>query len=312
MRRGTLSSGGGGAALGLPPFRGAVRWLVITNIAIYFGLLLLNGLFPDLARLVRGIFSLTPSFVLHGVPLGFLQHVPAVWQLVTYGFLHAGVLHVLFNMLGLWIFGATFDLSWGSRRFMEYFLWCVIGAAITTIGIAYIGLWLTHASPNTPLFAFLATAVEIPVVGASGGLYGILIAFAIFYGDTEFFLFPLPFQIKAKYLIAGYMLIALAGALGEGGGQAVANVAHLGGALFGWIYLKTVPRGGLQVAFSESYYGARNRYYKWKRRQAAKKFEVYMRQHKREDFFDEYGNYKGPGAQDHDKGNGESRGPWVN
>lgn len=317
MRRTSLS--GGGQALGLPPFQGAVRWLVIVNIAIYFGQLLMHGLAPNFYRVFAVTLELRPDFVLHGIPYsqifgispGFYDHIPALWQLLTYGFLHAGIMHVLFNMLGLWIFGATFDMTWGPRRFFEYFFWCVIGAALTTITIAYLGVWLSAMSPATPLFGYLATSKSIAVVGASGGVYGVMIAFAIFYGNTEFFLFPLPFMIKAKYLIGGYMLIALAGALGEGGGAAVANVAHLGGALFGWLYIRFMPRGGLQIAFSESYFGARNRFYKWKRRQAAKKFEVYMREHKRDDFFDEYGNYKGPGVPyDDDKKNG--RGPWVN
>jgi membrane associated rhomboid family serine protease len=296
----------GGMSLGLPPFTKAVKWIVISNVAIYFAMLLENGLFPGSSVWIHFHFGVMPDAVLHGFP-GF--HVPAVWQLLTYGFLHGSVSHVLWNMLGIWMFGGQFEMDWGTRRFVEYYLWCVIAAAVTTVAVAYIGLGLLAASPTTPLFGLLASLVHIPTVGASGGLFGILIAYGMYYGDNEVILFPLPFRIKAKYIVTAWILIALAGALGEGG-QGVANWAHLGGALFGYLYLRMMPRGGLQVATSEGYYGIRNRYYKWKRRQAAKKFEVYMKNHKREDFFDEYGNYKGPGADD--KSNGESRGPWVN
>jgi len=300
--------GGGGMSLGLPPFTKAVKWIVISNFAIYFAMLLGRGLAPTYIDYINIYFGLIPEAVVRGFP-GF--HVPALWQLVTYGFLHAGFSHVLWNMFGIWMFGGQFEMDWGTRKFTEYFIWCVVAAGVTTVAVAYIGLGLYNQSPSTPLFHMLASLVRIPTVGASGGLFGILIAFGIYYGDREVMLFPLPFQIRAKYIVTAWILIALAGALGEGG-QGVANWAHLGGAFFGWVYLRMMPRGGLQVATSEGYDGIRNRYYKWKRRQAAKKFEVYMKKHKREDFFDEYGNYKGPGAHDDDKGNGESRGPWVN
>jgi hypothetical protein len=94
-------------------------------------------------------------------------------------------------------------------------------------------------------------------------------------------------------------------------GAAIAYAAHLGGALFGWLYVKFLPRKGLGFATSERYYGLRNSYYKWKRRRAARKFEVYMRKHDKGEYFDEYGNYKPP--DDKDKGNGGTgKSGWVN
>lgn len=305
MRR--TSTMGGGMTLGLPPFTKAVKWIVISNIAIYLVLLLAGGLSPATSTWVYEHFGLLPEAVVHGFP-GF--HVPALWQLVSYGFLHAGIMHVLWNMLGIWMFGSQFEMDWGTKRFVEYFFWCVIAAAVTTVAVGYAGMALFVHSPDTPLFRLLASLVQTSTVGASGGLFGILIAYGIYYGNQEIFLFPFPFRIKAKYIVTAWILIAVAGALGQGS-AGVASVAHLGGAFFGWIYLRFLPRGGLRVAGSEGYYGFRNRYYKWKRRQAAKKFEVYMRDHKREEFFDEYGNYKGPGVED-DKDKGDGRGPWVN
>ena len=121
------------------------------------------------------------------------------------------------------------------------------------------------------------------------------------HGDSEVMLFPLPFLIKAKYFVIGIIgwrfmercrrRTAL--------GQSIAYMAHLGGLLFGYIWLKFVPRRGFGYATSERYFGLRNSYYHWKRRRAARKFEVYMRKHdrgdyKHDDYFDEYGNFRDP------------------
>jgi Rhomboid family len=109
------------------------------------------------------------------------------------------------------------------------------------------------------------------------------------------------------------VLIELALALGGSHerGQNVAYAAHLGGALAGWIYIRFLPRQGMRFLASERYYGVRNSYYKWKRRRAAKKFEVYMRKHDKSEYFDQYGNFKAP--DDKEKGNGEGgRSGWVN
>src|SRR5581483_1950972 len=95
------------------------------------------------------------------------------------------------------------------------------------------------------------------------------------------------------------------------GPSGIAYFAHLGGALFGYLYLKFLPRRGLSYATSEKYFGIRNSYYRWKRRRAARKFEVYMRNHDRADYFDEHGNYRGPETKVPDKKNGESKSPWV-
>jgi membrane associated rhomboid family serine protease len=287
-------------SFGFPPFTKAVKWIVIANVAIYLLMLLAGGVAPSLREWVQLHFELSPLRV---TTQGW------IWQLVTYAFLHSGIMHVLWNMLGIWMFGSVFEIQWGRKQFLEYYFWCVVGAALTTIGIGYFGLLMLKASPDTPLFQLFGSVLLTRTVGASGGLFGILIAFGMIYPDREFFLFPLPFMIKAKYVVTAWILIALAGALGEGGAAGVAHFAHLGGALFGWIYLRFLPRRGLQFAASEGYYGFRNRYYRWKRRQAAKKFEVYMRGQRPEGMFDEYGNYKEPS---NDKQNGESRGPWVN
>src|SRR5262249_4785868 len=140
-----------------------------------------------------------------------------------------------------------------------------------------------------------------PTVGASGGIYGILMAFGLLYGDREIYLFPFPIGIKAKYFVAGIAFVALVSAISAaapGRGEAVAYFAHLGGLIFGFIYIKFLPRRGLAFGTSERYFGWRNAYYRWKRRRAARKFEVYMRKHNREVTFDEHGNYVPPDDPD--------------
>ena len=134
------------------------------------------------------------------------------------------------------------------------------------------------------------------------------IAFGVVFGENEILMIPFPVALKAKYFVAILIVVTLAFAI-QGGGN-VAYVAHLGGLFFGYIYVKFVPRSGLpRLGMSERYFGLRNGYYRWKRRRAARKFEVYMRKHDRTVTFDEQGNYIPP---DEEKKNGGSKSGWVN
>ncbi len=282
MRRSSVS-------LAFPPFTGAVRTIVIINAAIYFLMLLMGATGQGhLAGELKGWLALVPADVLHG----------RVYELLTYGFAHVNFSHVLFNMLSLWMFGSMLEQAFGSRKFWEFYLFGIVGAAIGTIIISYTFGSVLHAYPT------------VGTIGASGGVYAIFMAVGMLFGNQEVFLFPLPFRLKLKYMVAILALIALASALGEVGGTA--NVAHLSGLVFGYIYLKFVPRRGLGFAFSEGYYGIRNGYHRWKRRRAAKKFQVYMRKHQHDpkQYFDEYGNFKPPDDKDKDKDRGP--GGWVN
>jgi membrane associated rhomboid family serine protease len=273
--------------LSLPPFTKAVTWLVGINTAVY----LLMELF-GIARLqaVDGFiffyFSLIPDDVIrHG----------ELWQVVTYSFIHAGFWHWFGNMLGLWMFGAAIEGAWGTRRFLELFSVGVIGAAVTTIAVSY-----THllGSPMTP------------TVGASGGVFAILIAFGVLFAESEIMMIPFPFMIKAKYFVGILIVITLAMAMGGGGN--VAYVAHLGGLLFGYLYVRRGAKLSMSLGVSEGLYGMRNSYYRWKRRRAAKKFEVYMSKHDRKVQFDEQGNYIPPEDDSHKGSNGGSKSGWVN
>ena len=270
-------------SLSFPPFTPWVKRIVLACAAIYFLEVVLGVTAPGIAKYIVPYFGLVPGLVVHGY----------IYQVVSYSFLHGGIWHLLINMLTLWMFGSQEEQDWGSRRFIEFYLFCVVGAALVTIPIAYMG-WGMH--PYTP------------TVGASGGIYGLLVAFGMLYGDREIFMFPIPIAIKAKYLVAILIFIVLISAFQPSQGG-VANFAHLGGALFGFLYLKLLPRRGLSYAATERYFGLRNSYYRWKRKQAAKKFEVYMRDHDRKVTFDEHGNYVPP---DDEKTNGGGKSGWVN
>ena len=274
--------------LSFPPFTKAVKWLILVNAGVFLFTTLLQALAPSLAEIVGAVLALTPQLVVHGW----------LWQLVTYSFLHVGIFHIVFNMLWLWMFGAQLETAWGRKKFLEFYFFCVVGAALTTIAISYTSLGGIRPTTST--------------VGASGAIFGILMAFGMIYGDQEIMLFPFPFSIRAKYFVAGIGFIELISAINAAApvrGGAIAYFAHLGGLLFGFIYVKFVPHKGFAIGASERYFGLRNSYYRWKRRRAARKFEVYMRQHDRDVKFDEHGNYV---PDDPDKKNGGSKSGWVN
>jgi membrane associated rhomboid family serine protease len=272
--------------LSLPPFTRGVTWLLGINTGVF----LLMELF-GMARLpvVGYVFdygALTPAQV--------IQH-GWIWQIVTYSVLHAGFMHWFGNMLGLWMFGSAFEGAWGTRRFFELYFIGVIGAAVTTVALSY-----AHILGN-PLQ---------PTVGASGGVFAILIAFGMLFGDQEIMMIPFPFLIKAKYFVGILIVVTLALAMSGGGN--VAYVAHLGGLFFGYLYVRRGLKPVMKLGVGERYFGMRNSYYRWKRRRAAKKFEVYMRKtENRQVHFDEHGNYIPP-DDDPGKGNGGSKSGWVN
>jgi membrane associated rhomboid family serine protease len=304
--------GGGGFSLAFPPFRGVVRTLVLINAAVFFLVLFGNIATSGFGGTINQIFGLVPVFVLHGW----------LWQLISYGFIHVGIGHILVNMLMLWMFGSTLEGGWGRSRFLQLYFFAMIGAALTTIGVGYLGYGIAQSQfanggMVSPFWRSLAGLLQTPTIGASGAVYGVLVAFGILYADQELFMFPIPFRIKAKYMTIILVVVVLASAL-QPGSSGVANFAHLGGLFFGWVFVRFVPQRGLGFSVSEQYYGIRNSYYRWKRRRAARKFEVYMRQQDRQldrsKYFDEYGNYRDPKSspKSGDKGNGEGRGPWVN
>jgi membrane associated rhomboid family serine protease len=195
-------------------FPTVIRWLLISNVAVWL--------------LVE--FILRP-FVLNDIPIGggnglvtyFLALWPLrmnfyPWQLVTYMFLHGGFMHLLFNMFALWMFGMELENVWGSRKFLLYYTICGVGAGISNLLIG-------------PLFEGVAG----PTVGASGAIYGVLIAFGMMFPDRPIFVyFLLP--IRARYFVLIYIGIELFYGV-TGTADHVAHFAHLGGAAVGFVYL---------------------------------------------------------------------------
>lgn len=274
---------------GFPPFTRSVKAIVIACVAIWIGMFIIDRAgYGDVYRTIVDLFALRPVDVLHG----------KMWQLVTYSFLHAGLGHIFFNMLSLWMFGSRLEQDWGRQRFLEFYFFCVIGGGLSTVLVSY-----AHILGMDP---------RVPTVGASGGIFGLLVAFGVLYSRARVYVWGI-FPIEARWLAIIWVGLALYAALASTG--SVNEIAHLGGALFGYIYLKALPHRGLKFATSEGYYGLRNRYQRWKRRRMARKFEVFMKQHDRKQYFDEYGNYRAPTEterkRDEENGKGSGSG-WVN
>ena len=177
-----------------------------------------------------------------------------IWQPVTYLFLHAGFFHIIFNMLALWMFGVELERRWGTRFFLKYYFVTGIGAALTTIALA-----LLPGSVGGALWYSLT-------VGASGAIYGLLLAYALAFPDRPIYMYLL-FPIPAKYfvMILGGIAFLSSIAGNEGG---VANAAHLGGLLFGFLYLRVWRAGPM----AEMKY----RYVKWRMNRLRRKFDVHQ------------------------------------
>jgi membrane associated rhomboid family serine protease len=237
--RSTMRSPGIFYVPGFPP---GVKWLLISNVAIYL-LSFFVGKFGDQGPIIIW-FGLTPAAVVKEL---------AIWQLFTYMFLHGSIGHILWNMLALWMFGADLESSWGTRRFLQFYFFCGIGAGICVVLFNYILPW------GNPV---------VPTIGSSGAIFGILMAYAMLYPTrTILFAFLIPIQVKYFVLIIG--AIAFLSSFGVNNG--VSNFAHLGGLLFGYLFLKT-PNFQFDLAGP-----LRRGYGDWKLRRAKRKFQVYLR-----------------------------------
>jgi membrane associated rhomboid family serine protease len=267
--------------LTFPPFAGTVRKLVFTNVTIFFAILLLHLFAPIATDTLVNHLVLQPSAVAHG----------ELWQLATYCFIHVGLFDILFTMLTLWFCGSLLEGAYGSRWLGELYFCSAIGGAIVASLISFTGI--LHMSPDSV------------GSGAWAGLFGVLIAIAVRMGDAEFLLFPLPFCIRAKYIVAIDILIALAIVLRDQG--AFGALLQLSGAFAGYLYLQYAPRRGLAFGLTERYFSLRNAYYRAKRRRAARKFEVYMGKQGRKVRFDKEGRYIDP---DQHKDPNDKR--WMN
>ncbi len=262
--------------LTLPPFKGAVRRIIIINLAIFFALAVLSFAVPAGAGLIIASLVLTPDRVLHGF----------IWQLFTYSFVNRDILSTAFSLLFLWYTGSMLEDVRGARWFTQLFYLSSVGGAVLATAFASLPL-LTGA--RVSLFTLTPFA---SVAGVSAPLFGVLVAFGVLYAEVEI-LFLFILRMKVKYLIAIYILLDLAYLIF--GHNPLAATVEICSGLCGFLYVRYASSRGFGNVLSERYFGMRNDYYRWKRRRAARKFEVYMRkQDGREVRFDNEGRYISP------------------
>ena len=182
---------------------------------VIFVLLILNGLLFAVQQMDQRFMMI--NFALW--PATHPQSPFAPWQLLTYGFLHGNLTHIAFNMFGLWMFGQDLERLWGPKRFLAFYLICVVGAGLVQLGVAG------------------AQGGLYPTVGASGGLFGLLLAFGLTFPNRVVVpLFP-PIPMRAITFVVIFGLLELY--LGfSGNAPGIANFAHLGGMLFGFLVLR--------------------------------------------------------------------------
>jgi membrane associated rhomboid family serine protease len=247
-----------------PDFRGATRRLVLWNLAAYFALLLGGLAFHFSPEAAPFLIGFAPGTFLNG----------HYWQLFTYSFVHIGIGGTLLELLSLFFVAGFLENYHRPEWVTGLYFTSVLGTAAASIAIYECGHALGHALAGDPL------------IGCFGGVFGLLVAIGWLHGDVQFMLFPLPIGIKARYLVVVYVLVILAMLFGA---QRSYAFAQLGGALGGLLYIRLAPGRGISPRISELWYAVRNRYYRWKRRRAARKFEVYMRSQGRTVRFDGQG-----------------------
>jgi membrane associated rhomboid family serine protease len=222
-------------SFGPGPLSPAIKALIATNVVLF----LVAYVIPDLITL----FGLRPAdVVLQG----------QIWQVVTYMFLHGNIGHILFNMLALWMFGTELERLWGTRTFLRYYGVVGVAAAVSTILVS-------------SLVPFAARTFYTTTIGASGAIYGLLLAYGLLFPNRPimlYFVFPIP----AKYFVMILGAIALLMAVSDSGGG-VAHITHLGGLVAGYLFLR-----GRNLSPANE---VRYRYLRWKMDRARKKFGVY-------------------------------------
>lgn len=225
-------------------FPTGVKWLLIATIAISVLNFILSASKPDLAFLQN--FALVPAQVVRRL---------AIWELATYLFLHAGIFHVLWNMLALWMFGAELERTWGTRRLVSFYFACGVLAGVMVV-----------------ITAYLFGGTNVPIVGSSGAVFGILVAYGVLFpNQTMLFGFLIPIKTKYFVMIIGAVVL-LQSYLAVAGGQGAAEViVSLSGLVVGYLLLRgRMLRGRISNPVMAGYKD-------WKLRRAKRKFEVYLR-----------------------------------
>jgi len=224
-------------SFGPGPLTPAVKALIAVNVAAFLASLALPAITLQL--------GLRPADVLERL---------AIWQPLTYMFLHGGIFHILFNMLALWMFGVELERMWGTRYFLKFYFVAGMGAAVTTLALSFMP-W----SFGNELYYSLT-------IGASGAVYGILLGYARYFPDRPIYLY-FVFPIPAKYFVMIIGAISLLSSMGASGGG-IAHTTHLGGLVAAYLYIKG---GGRTHVIAEIKY----RYLKWRINKMRRRFDVY-------------------------------------
>ena len=232
--------------LAFPAFRGATRKLILLNLATFFLMLAASAFRVEPLVHFFALWPLDPQAVFHG----------NWWQPLTYSLVHPSILATVFELLSIWFLAGFLESERGESWVTTLYVISVLGSAVAALLLHLAGLPSTAA-----------------LTGCFGGIFGLLVALGILYGNTQFSLM-LVINIRARTMAIIYGLIALAMLFTE---QRVYAFAQLAGALAGWLFIKFGPRRGFFFELSETWYGLRNSFYRRKRRNAAKKFEVYMK-----------------------------------
>jgi membrane associated rhomboid family serine protease len=227
-----------------------VRWLLIANVAVYIFEILLQT-FSGVSAYSWFVhaFGLVPSAVVPGL---------RIWQPVTYMFLHdaSTVWHILANMFVLFMFGRELELAWGRNRFLQYYFLTGVGAGLINVIVKDALFW---GRPES----YIAT------IGASGAIFGVLLACAILFPDRQVILFPIPIKMSMRTFVIVMTALEFLGTFGLGGDN-ISHICHLGGMLVGYVYLR---RGSFL-------YSVRNTVTDWKIQRNKRRFQVYMNKHK--------------------------------
>jgi len=215
----------------IPP---VVKNLLIINIIFFIATLIFENLGIQLANILGAFYFNSPYF--------------RVWQPITYMFMHGGWAHIFFNMFALYMFGPAIEYYMGSKRFFNYYFITGLGAlALQMLVQAFEVHGILGSFIFNPALQYNITPENVqklrdiyaePMVGASGALFGVLVAFGVLYAETSLYIMLIPIPVKAKYAVIGYIVIELYLGLSQHQGDSVAHFAHLGGALFGYILLK--------------------------------------------------------------------------
>lgn len=165
-----------------------------------------------------------------------------IWQPLTYMFMHAGFAHLFSNMFALWMFGRSLEYEMGSRRFLIYYMACGIGAALIQLGVNWIEYAAAAGDPSVAP-SLVYRYANASTIGASGAVFGLLLAFGVMHPNNVIMLLFPPIALKAKWFVIAYGVLELLAGIGPGS-SGVAHFAHLGGMLFGWLLLRYWKKKG--------------------------------------------------------------------